>query len=570
MDDKRTLIAFLLVGVIFLLMPYYYELMGISTSAPQSESVAQGERAEADSAQRANASGLWPALVEPAVGVSPLANAASASPAGPEPERFVDVITARQRLRFSTVGGSLVSSELREYARAKGGPVQLVVAGSHCLGLLLESDDGGGAVQDLRSVHFEPDVASLELAAGQEGWLRMRASLPQGRSVERAYHILGGEYGLEASVRLTGFGDDTVARLTWEKGIALAERDAELDVQPMRALAYLNETLNTVQVDDDESDSWAERGDVRWAGVRNKYFLVAVAPLDEARHRVTLSGRPIVEEPFRAYEFSVATRWGDLHDGEWRVLLYTGPLDLEEIARYERDFARAMDLGFPVVRDIAKVLLRLFVAAYEVIPNYGWIIVVFGLIVKLLVYPLTHKSYESAAKMQELQPKLVALREKFKNNNQRLSQETMKLYREEGVNPLGGCLPLVLQMPIFIAMYQVFSNAIQLRQTPWILWVRDLSLPDDITIAGFNLHFLPLLMAASMFFQSKMTMKDPKQAALVYVMPVVMVFVMWGFSSGLVLYWTVFNVLQIGQQYLTNRLKLSAQPAPAPAAAVRK
>ncbi|MBM2812549.1 MAG: Membrane protein insertase YidC [Chloroflexi bacterium] len=564
MDDKRTLMAFLLVGVIFLLMPFYYEWMGISTSAPEPELAAQAKKAEADSAQW-SVSGRMATRDEAVAIAPPLASETSQTRSGPEPERFVEVVTARQRLRFSTVGGTLVSSELSQYSRAKGGLVQLVVPGSHCLGLQLESEDGGGAVQDLRNVHFEPDVDRLDLSEGQEGWLRLRTSLPDGHSVERTYHILGGEYGLEASVRLTGFSDDTVARLTWERGIALAERDAELDVQPMRALAYWNETLKTVQVDDDESDSWTERGDVRWAGVRNKYFLVAVAPLAESRHRVSLTGRPIVEEPFRAYEFSVATRWGDLPDREWRVLLYSGPLDLEEIAQYERDFARAMDLGFPVVRDIAKILLRLFVAAYEVIPNYGWIIVVFGLIVKLLVYPLTHKSYESAAKMQDLQPKLVALREKHKNNNQRLSQETMKLYREEGVNPLGGCLPLVLQMPIFIAMYQVFSSAIQLRQTPWILWVRDLSLPDDIAVAGYTMHALPLLMAASMFFQSKMTMKDPKQAALVYVMPVVMVFVMWSFSSGLVLYWTVFNILQIGQQQLTNCLKQRAQPALAPA-----
>ena len=135
----------------------------------------------------------------------------------------------------------------------------------------------------------------------------------------------------------------------------------------------------------------------------------------------------------------------------------------------------------------------------------------------------------------------------------------MKLYREEGVNPLGGCLPLLLQMPIFIALYQVFSSAIQLRQSAWTLWIDDLSQPDTVPVAGFDLHVLPLLMSAAMFFQSKMTMKDPKQAALVYVMPVVMVFIMWGFSSGLVLYWTVFNVLQIAQQYLTNHLKKKKQ-----------
>ena len=114
---------------------------------------------------------------------------------------------------------------------------------------------------------------------------------------------------------------------------------------------------------------------------------------------------------------------------------------------------------------------------------------------------------------------------------------------------------MLLQMPIFIALYELFSSTIELRQAPWMLWITDLSLPDEIDIGGFPLHVLPLLMATAMFFQSRMTMKDPKQAALVYIMPPVMVFIMWDFSSGLVLYWTVFNVLQIGQQYLTNHLR---------------
>ncbi|MBC9890596.1 MAG: membrane protein insertase YidC, partial [Opitutae bacterium] len=164
-------------------------------------------------------------------------------------------------------------------------------------------------------------------------------------------------------------------------------------------------------------------------------------------------------------------------------------------------------------------------------------------------------SYESMAKMQQLQPKMAALREKYKNDNQRLSRETMKLYKEEGVNPLGGCLPMLLQMPIFFALYNVFSSTIELRQAPFVLWIDDLSQPDVIEFGGFELHVLPLLMAGSMFVQQKMTMKDPKHAFLVYLMPVFMIFIFWSISSGLVLYWTIFNVLSIGQQYLINRIK---------------
>ena len=157
--------------------------------------------------------------------------------------------------------------------------------------------------------------------------------------------------------------------------------------------------------------------------------------------------------------------------------------------------------------------------------------------------------------MQQVQPKITALREKYKNDNQRLSRETMKLYKEEGVNPLGGCLPMLLQMPIFFSLYTLFGKTIELRQSPFTLWIQDLSLPDELIIGGFGLHVLPLLMAASMFFQQKMTMKDPKQAMLVYMMPVMMVFIFWSMSSGLVLYWTIFNILTIGQQVLVNKLK---------------
>ncbi len=560
MEDKRTIIAMVLVGLIFLLMPAYYQLVGVSEPEPPLES--PGDKAE----PREDKTRAVPALVpmDPPPDASqedfpePLGGLAG-EPRDLPPERYVTVETPLQHLTFSTRGGVLASARLKEYKQGGGGPLELVPAGGAGLGVTVQPEAAEDVLVDLASRHFEPDRDRMRVEADGEGRLRLRCELEDGRSIEKVIVVRGDQYGLQAGVALHGFSNDSIVRLTWHGGIALAERDPDLDLQRMKALAYINESLYDVQVDEDEEDSDSERGSVGWVGVRSKYFLCALAPESEARHRVTLYGAPNTQPPYRDYGFTLGTRWGDIEDGVWRHLVYLGPLDLEQVGRYDRDFDRAMDLGFPVVRQIATVLLTLFVAAYAIIPNYGWVIVAFGVVVKILVYPLTHKSYESAARMQELQPKIAALREKYKNNNQKLSQETMKLYREEGVNPLGGCLPLLLQMPIFIALYQVFSSAIQLRQTPWILWVDDLSLPDTITLGGFDLHVLPLLMSAAMFFQSKMTMKDPKQAALVYVMPVVMVFIMWSFSSGLVLYWTVFNVLQIAQQYLTNYLKKQKQ-----------
>ena len=450
-----------------------------------------------------------------------------------------------------------------EYKRPDGRIVDLVPPGGHGLSLSLRTE-ADERVIDLRDVHFEPDSYNVRAFDGGQAQVTLRADLGGGRTIEKRVVMTDGEYGVHVEHRLRGLSEGSLAYIHWNGGIALAERDAKIDLQTMKVMTYFNDSLEDVQVDEDEDDRWEERGEVSWAGVRNKYFLVALAPGKGERRRVEMAGRPLTREPYREYEFAIGRRvLGP--DQTWETLFYAGPLDLERIEPYENDLNRAVDLGFPVVRQIAEVLLTVFVAVHKVIPNYGWVIILFGFVVKTLVYPLTHKSYESAAKMQELQPKLAVLKEKYKSDNQRLSQETMKLYKEEGVNPIGGCLPMLLQMPIFIALYQTFSSTIELRQAPFILWITDLSLPDEIFVAGFPLHVLPLLMATAMFFQSRMTMKDPKQAALVYIMPVVMVFIMWDFSSGLVLYWTVFNVLQIGQQYLTNHLRAKKETAVQPA-----
>ena len=306
----------------------------------------------------------------------------------------------------------------------------------------------------------------------------------------------------------------------------------------------------------------ADRGDLSWAGVSNQYFFLAVAPAEEGHYSLELYPNH-ADDAFRweRYSFRVGAR---LHgSGIVRTVVYAGPLDYEELGTYGLELEQGIDLGWPIIRDISRVLLIVFLAAHVYIPNYGWVLILFALAIKTLVYPLTHKSYESMGKMQALQPKIAALREKFKNDNQRLSQATMKLYKEEGVNPLGGCLPMVLQMPIFFALYRLFYN-IELRQAPFVFWIEDLSRPEEIMVAGFGLHVLPVLMSVSMFVQQKMTMKDPKQAMLVYMMPAFLLFIFWSLPSGLVLYWTVFNILQIGQQLLVNRYKVAPKPAATP------
>lgn len=568
MEDKRTLLAFLFIGLIFLLLPYYNEWFGLNPkprppsqeSAPQesvpevapvAEEQAEPERIR-DPEPAEQLRSEEPAPVESQV----VERVESAEDTSFIPEEIV-VQTPLQSFVLSTKGGTITSCKLLKYRDMDGSVIELLPPVGSGLGIHLQR---ANYREDISSAEFVANQSSLQVGLGEKRSLSMVAELGGGRKLEKVLTFNGDRYGFDLQVRYEGFDDDTEAILTWENGIAFTEREPEIDLPEMRAFAYINEERVELKVDDGESDELEDKGLLKWAGIRNKYFLISYIPVDrEQRSRVVLQGDYQGSQLLPDYSFQLGRRLE--RSGSWHNIIYLGPLNYDELIGYEAELEQAIDFGWPIVSQISRFLLILFIATYQYVPNYGWIIVLFAVAIKILVYPLTHKTYESAAKMQEIQPKIAALREKYKNDNQRLSRETMKLYKEEGVNPLSGCLPLLLQMPIFFSLYNLFGKTIELRQAPFTLWIQDLSLPDELLIGGFGLHVLPLLMAVSMFVQQKMMMKDPKQAVLVYMMPVLMIFIFWSMSSGLVLYWTIFNVLTIGQQLLVNHFKKEAAPS---------
>ena len=568
MEDKRTLLAFLVIGLIFLLLPYYNEWMGLNPKpeSPSQESMPQKPSPETDPvaeeqfeaepirdpqpAEQLHTGGPAPVRSQ---GIERVESAESPSFT---PEEIV-VQTPLQSFVISTKGGTITSCKLLKYRDVDGSTIELLPPAGSGLGIHLQR---ANYREDISSAEFVASLSSLQVGSGEERSLTMVAQLGGGKSLEKVLTFNGDRYGFDLQVRHEGFDDDTEAIITWENGIAFTEREPEIDLPEMRAFAYINEERVELKVDDGETDELEDKGLLKWAGIRSKYFLISCIPADrEQRSRVVLQGNHQLSGVEPDYSFQIGRRLE--RSGSWHNTIYLGPLNYDELIGYEAELEQAIDFGWPIVSQISRFLLILFIAMYQYIPNYGWIIVLFAVAIKIIVYPLTHKTYESAAKMQAVQPKITALREKYKNDNQRLSRETMKLYKEEGVNPLGGCLPLLLQMPIFISLYNLFGKTIELRQAPFTLWIQDLSLPDELLIGGFGLHVLPLLMAVSMLIQQKMTMKDPKQAVLVYMMPAVMIFIFWSMSSGLVLYWTIFNVLTIGQQLLVNHFKKEATPS---------
>jgi YidC/Oxa1 family membrane protein insertase len=265
---------------------------------------------------------------------------------------------------------------------------------------------------------------------------------------------------------------------------------------------------------------------------------------------------------WKAYAFGLDMSFLNEPVREDRFLVFLGPLDYSTVRGPGVGLERMMSLGWKAIQPFSKAVLWCLKTLYAIVPNYGWVIVIFSVLVKVVLYPLTHKSMKSMHKMQELQPRLVALREKYGKDPQRLNEETMKLYKEAGVNPMGGCLPLLLQMPLLYALFVVFRNTISFRGQGFILWIKDLANPDTVAVLPFSVpmygnlvNILPLLMGVTMLIQQKMSVKDPKQKMMVYLMPIFFTLLFNSFPSGLNLYYMLFNVLSILQQkFITDRL----------------
>jgi YidC/Oxa1 family membrane protein insertase len=306
---------------------------------------------------------------------------------------------------------------------------------------------------------------------------------------------------------------------------------------------------------------------VDWVAARNKYFAVALLP-DQS---LTTLGASISGErhaqPDRGEKETYALRMKmPLTKGATersKLTVFLGPLDFTLIKSLDRGLDHIMSLGAAwIIRPITEyVMIPLFNVLHLFITNWGVVIIVFSIIIKIALHPLTRSSMKSMKKMQQLQPMMNEIREKYKDNPEQMNKAIMNLYKDYGVNPAGGCLPLLLQMPILYALYNVFSSTIQLRQAHFVGWIHDLSIPDTVLHLPFTIPLfgitqlsgLALAMCITMFIQQKQTVTDPRQKAMVWMMPIMMMLIFNNLPSGLNLYYFVFNLLSIGQQIWINK-----------------
>ncbi len=454
-------------------------------------------------------------------------------------------------------GGVVSSARLTNFHVSSGAVVDLIGTGrGGALALSLVLD---GRTLDLARVPFALSM-DRDPRSGAER-VHAVAATATGLRVERTYTI-SSAYKMETTVTLNGVpgGQRTPPQyaLRWDAGMPSLERLHREDESKFATVSLVGADFHQDHPRNFSKKPTKEHsGSVQWAGVRSKYFLAAVIPPKGASTNLVASGDAAAQVTRFAMYFPALVTAPTSHAFQ----LYLGPIDYHPLQDYGVTLERVANMGWSWTQPLSRILLWLMIKLYGLIPNYGVAIILVSAITKVVFYPLTQSSFKSMAEMQRIQPLLKQLQEKHKDNPEKLNKETMALFKEHKVNPLGGCLPMLVQMPVFVALYGVFSSAVELRNAPFVWWISDLSSPDiAATIGTFSLHALPLVMTVTSIIQAMMTPTDPRQRSMTYMMPVMMLFIFYPLASGLVLYWTVNNVMTIAQQYMM-KLHVAHEPA---------
>ena len=301
-------------------------------------------------------------------------------------------------------------------------------------------------------------------------------------------------------------------------------------------------------------------GELRWIAVQDRYFMSSIIPVSavDASMRLFLDKNNVLEAQYLGPASLIHS--AGQHVFEYK--LFFGPKSTKILKALDYDLSKAINFG--MFNFLAKPCLWFMNIIYDIIPNYGIAIILLTVFTKVILWPLGNKSYKSMAQMKKIQPLMMKLREKYKNDKKTMNMEIMALYKTYKVNPVGGCLPMLIQMPVFFALYRMLYEAIELRHAPFFGWITDLSAPDRLFHFGFSIPFmqepygipvLTIIMGGTMFLQQRLTppMGDPAQAKMMMFMPLIFTVIFINFSSGLVLYWLINNMLSIAQQYYITK-----------------
>jgi YidC/Oxa1 family membrane protein insertase len=545
--EKNAILAFVLSMAVFAAYFLFF-----SPSEPKKSP--QDKPAKEVTAQKESPSPVSPAPAE-VTSAPPAVKTAAPGQAAKD----IAVKTGLFEAVFSEHGGSLKSLKLTAYKEKLGGkdPKEMILSDQPAT-FPLQMEWIKNSQPEITQARFIADKTSLSLSPNQpKGTVSFRWTSKQGFTIIKTYSLSDNSYRIDLDIQVINNTkqplDDNLA-LVLENRFPTSSNNSASFKGALRFIdgKYKETALGKVEKEE------VLTGKIRWGALADTYFMGAIVPLEEQQTASLKVSKP---EPELLKMAFVASPWTLAPKEEKRIryALYFGPRDTTILQPLGLELEKAVNFGFFDI--VSKPLLWVLRFFNGFLHNYGWSIILLTILVKILFWPLTHKSYKPMKDMQKLQPKIAKLREKYKDNREKLNQETMALYKTYKVNPMGGCLPMIIQIPVFFALYSLLGYAIELRHAPFLLWINDLSAPDRLPIGvqipyvGDGIPVLTLLMGASMFIQQKMTPTagDPTQAKLMLFMPVIFTFMFINFAAGLVLYWLVNNVLSIGQQYYINK-----------------
>jgi YidC/Oxa1 family membrane protein insertase len=555
-EQKRLLLAVVLSVVVLVGYQYFF------TAPPENTNPSQ--EVQTQEAGSSNAPANTPNVSDYTNGTGNQSQAVQSSqPASAVKNyRTISVSTPLYEIAISEHMATVNSFELKNYKETnqKNSPLKQLVPEQLVNGILSFNMEGGTILGLDNAVYTAGiDTPDVNLTQGEKtivfSWVN-----PQGISIKKIFTFRADSFLIDCNILIQNGSDMPVndAIVISMPGFYNEEVKKQSRFAYQGPVAYINEKYQEIAPDDiEDQDTFS--GTIDWAGYTRQYFMTAVMPREPVKGTLKLS-----------YANDIATnrlvqkidRLDPGKQGEYAYVYYMGPKSHKILSGYDNSLKKAINFGWFDI--IAKPLLITMNMIHDFIPNYGIAIILLTILIKLVFWPLGTKSYKSMNEMKKVQPLMMELREKYKNDKQRMNQEVMGLYKTYKVNPASGCLPLLVQMPIFFALYRMLYQAIELRHAPFFGWINDLSAPDRLFSFDFaiplmdapsGIPVLTLLMGASFLLQQKMTPTagDPMQAKMMMLMPIFMTVLFINFPAGLVLYMFVNNIISMGQQFYTQK-----------------
>jgi len=557
MDEQKRLLLAVVLSVVVLVG---YQTFFVKPPEPSNQPVQVQEQSADQSKVQENSPHVSEYKTQPGVAPQPIEFQK-------KDYRTISVSTPLYNIAISEYGAAVKGFELKKYKETnkKSSPLKQLVPEELISGTLL-LDLEGQSIPELKDAVYtaQLDVKEISFFEGEKT-IEFIFEAPSGIVVKKIFTFKADSYLIDCDIIFQNgsaipLNDSLVISTPGFYDDAVKKKSRFAFVGPMASIDNKYTAIKPKKIEDQDTYF----GKIDWVGFTEQYFLTAVMPqktedVNPADTKLKLSfANDIVTSSY----IQKMDRLDPGKQGDYAFTLYMGPKSLKVFGQYDNSLKNAINFGFFNI--IAKPLLITMNAIHSVIPNYGVAIILLTILIKLVFWPLGTKSYKSMNKMKKVQPLMMEIREKFKGDKQKMNQETMALYKTYKVNPASGCLPLLVQMPIFFALYRMLYQAIELRHAPFVGWISDLSAPDRLfefnfaipmMQAPYGIPMLTLLMGASFLLQQKMTPTagDPMQAKMMMLMPIFMTVLFINFPAGLVLYMFVNNIISMGQQYYIQK-----------------